>query len=1194
MPKHIEPYIIGIGASAGGLETVSKLISTVPEDTLNCYVIIQHLSSEHKSHMQEIIAKNTQLPIEEVNDITSLKPGHVYLIPPSKNLTLAKNHLKLSEKPKNQHLNLPIDIFFASLAREKKEKSIAVILTGTGSDGTRGGREIKENGGLVLVQDPTEAKFDGMPASALLAGIVDYTLPVSEISDFIDAYIEKRAGSSEDILESEKDDETLSKILRQVYDKTGKDFSQYKKPTMARRIERRMDICKCRDIQEYLNFLYENAEEAGILSQELLIGVTKFFRDSEVWENIKKKALRNLILKKNKENTELRVWCIGCSTGEEVYTIAILIHEMASKLEVNLKIKIFATDLEKKYIDIASKGLYPESIVADIPATLLNKYFNCKNGSYTICEQVRKTIIFTQHDILTDPPFNNIDLAVCRNLLIYLNHIAQQKALSAIQYSLNVNSYLQLGPSESLGSLEAIFGEVSRRHKLYQNKHKSTTIGVHSLGLPGIKSKPRKTQTVNIPGRQTPLAELITDSLIDELELTAIFIDSSYNIVHAVGDLRRYLEMPKSGFSTNLLKILPDAAAAAVNTAVKKSTASQEKIIYKDVKLQLEDQELKIDILVSPVKDASLSPDYVSQIIIIPRASRKSKIKAIKNKTGQFSNERIHELEGELKDTRDNLQATIEEVETTNEELQATNEELLAANEELQSTNEELQSVNEELYTVNAEYQQKFEDLTELNADMDNLLSSTEIGTIFLDSSLTIRKFTPAVKDQFNLQETDVGRPLSHFTGNMKLEDSVSLMENVQKVIKNASQINKEICTENGDWFLVRTTPFKSSTGKIDGAVMSFVDISELKTIENKYHDQNIAFEQVLEGTMAGYWDWNIKEDTEYLSPYFKKMLGYEDHEMENSPKAWMDIVHPDDLQSVLDTFDDHVKSQGKIPYDNEVRYFHKNGGVIWVYCRGKVIEWDDEGQPVRMVGSHVDITSLKNEIELEKKNEELKQFAYITSHDLQEPVNTVISFANLLREDYKGKLDDDADKCLDFISNAANRMGSQIKGLLEYSRLGRQNADSFINLNTVLKDIIKDLNSAILESKADVSVSKLPKVKATEYDMRALFLNLMTNAIKFRNKNKKLKIDIDCKKEEKRWIISISDNGIGIPKQYKEKIFHIFQRLHSSNDYKGDGIGLANCRKVVEHLGGEIWVNSRAEKGSVFLFSLPCEIVKK
>lgn len=1182
-----ESYVIGIGASAGGLEALKAFFDNVPEKSPHSYIIIQHLSPDYKSLMAELLSKNTSLPICEAENGMIIERSRVYLIPPKKNMTIRNNVLHLKNKPKRTDLNLPIDIFFTSLAQDKSDKAIGIILSGTGSDGTRGGRAIKEVGGLIISQDPEEAKFDGMPQSAIMAGIVDFTLPLSEISEDLHSYIEHRQKSGTNSSRIERDEETLARILKNVFDKTGKDFSLYKRPTMARRIERRMGICKCTSIYEYLSYIYEHPTEAVTLSHELLIGVTRFFRDEDVWENLEKRALRPLMELRKKKPEELRIWCIGCSTGEEVYTLSMIIQELIEEYKLNIKVKIFASDIEKKFIDIAGKGAYPESIVADIPLKLLQKYFVGKNDMYVASETIRKNIIFTQHDILNDPPFNNIDLTICRNLLIYLNSMAQQKALGVMQYALKKHGYLQLGPSESLGSLDVVFSEVTRRYKLFKNEHKSLTVGLQSLHLNNKSYKP-KTPTPPQTLFKTSIIEFFNETLVEELGVTAVFIDASFNIVHAVGEIRKYIELPKTGFSMNLLKMLPDSVAASVSTAVKKVSDESEKILYKDITLEKDGIESKFDILVTSAVDQNL--DFVNQIVFIPTSTKKSKTKTVKRASGSQSDDRIKELEAELKDTRDNLQATIEEVETTNEELQATNEELLAANEELQSTNEELQSVNEELYTVNAEYQQKFEDLSQLNADMDNLLSSTEIGTIFLDSNLSIRKFTPAVRKQFNLRQVDIGRPLAHFTGNITTEDCVTILHNAGKVIETTSQKSIEIQTVDKDWYLVRITPFKNSSGVTDGAVVSFIDISDIKNIEHKYHDQNIAFEQVLEGTMAGYWDWNLQDNTEYLSPYFKKMFGYEDHEMENTPQAWMKIIHPDDLQSVLDTFDDHVKSRGKIPYDNEIRYYHKNGSIVWVYCRGKVIEWDKNGKPLRMVGSHVDITSLKNEIELKKRNEELKQFAYITSHDLQEPINTMINFANLLRNDYKGKFDEDADQCLGFISDAANRMGRQIRCLLEYSRLGRQEAKEFISLNIILKNIIKDLSTIINDSGAEIECKRLPKVQAPEYDMRALFINLITNSLKFRRKEVKLKVKISCKKEKDRWVFSVEDNGIGIAKQHHEKIFLIFQRLHSQREYEGDGIGLANCKKVVEHLGGDIWVNSRIGKGTTFHFSVPLE----
>ena len=1182
--------IIGIGASAGGLEALKAFFDNVPADTNHAFVIIQHLSPDYKSLMAELLAKNTDLPIQQAKDKTTIKSGSIYLIPPKKNMTVESGVLRLTDKPDGHDLNLPIDIFFRSLAKDQGESSIAVILSGTGSDGTRGGRVIKDAGGAIFIQEPSSAKFDGMPSSAVHAGIVDFSLPVSDIPESLEEFIKHQFENDYVVNNIEKEEETLIRILKHVNTITGKNFLQYKRPTLARRLERRMAISRKNSLKAYLEFIYENPAEVYTLAQEFLIGVTKFFRDSEVWETLEKKVLTNLVKEKGSTLEQLRIWNIGCSTGEEVYTTAMLVHEIATKLQMDVNLKVFATDIEKSYIDKAGKGTYPESIVADISPLLLKKYFNGNDGNYVVSDMIRRNIIFSQHNILQDPPFNNIDLVICRNLLIYMNNEAQQKALSVMQYALRLKGNLLLGPSESLGELEKVFSEVDRKQKIYCNEQISRTVNLQSISVADNKISPAPKYSHKPPAKDNEMAELLNNVLADEMGLAAVYIDKYFNIVHAVGELRQYVELPKSGFTTNLMKILPENVGAAINTAVRKlSVEDDNKVLYKNIEIQKGKLLIKFDILVTASTSKTIKDNFSYMILFTPREKKKTTAKVIKRELGSKDKERVLQLEHELKDTRENLQATIEEVETTNEELQATNEEMLAANEELQSTNEELQSLNKELHTVNTEYQQKIEDLASLNADMDNLLISTEIGTIFLDKDLNLRKFTPSVKEQFNFRESDIGRPLTHFTSNLSPEDNKKLVCAAQLVTETAKTNSLEIKTKNEIWYLTRITPFRNSAKEIEGVVISFININSLKSIEHKYASQNAAFEQVLEGTMAGYWDWYIQDDVEYLSPTFKKMFGYKDSEMKNHPSSWQKIVHQDDLPSVLEIFDQHVKSKGKIPFNTEVRYFHKNGSIVWVYCRGKVIEWGKDGKPIRMVGSHVDITHLKQvQSELEKSNEDLKQFAYITSHDLQEPLNTLINFSKLLMEDYKGKLDDEANQCLGFIESSATRMSQQIRSLLEFSRLGRNEHEEILDLNDVSKEVLMDLDSAISLSEAKITVSKLPKIKASDYDIRTLFMNLISNAIKYKNSSKKPNVKLSAKKEKDYWKFTIADNGIGIEQIHHKKIFQIFQRLHGEEDFKGEGIGLANCKKIISNLGGKIWVESTLGKGSKFHFTLP------
>ncbi|WP_422860721.1 chemotaxis protein CheB [Flagellimonas sp. S174] len=1309
-----EFQIIAIGASAGGLQALKEFFNNVPPDCPHSFVIVQHLSPDYKSLMAELLSKNTILPIYEIRNNMKVEPGCIYLIPPKKNLTIINGRLMLVNKPKGNDLNLPIDIFFRSLSQDSGEKAIGIVLSGTGSDGTSGTRSIKEAGGMVMVQDPVQAKFDGMPQSAINTGLVDYVLPVEQLPAELINFIEHPSSNGAVESQIEKDEVTVGRILHQIRNVTKLDFEHYKRPTLTRRIARRISVNKLHNLKEYLDFIYESPKEVHILSREFLIGVTKFFRDSRFWEKLSQLVIQNLVKSKG-TNDLIKVWCVGTSTGEEAYSIAILLSEEVERQGKQLDIKVFATDLESNHLEIGSRGIYPESIIADVSPQRLQKYFVRKGDEYQVVESLRRMVIFSQHNVLRDPPFNKMDIALCRNLLIYIQPQAQRKIIGVLHYSLNLNGTLFLGSSETIGDYKNVMQEMDRTAKLYTNIKPARSLGMEPLNYPDVQKITPVTsvKSSNKVKLENQMAELMNETVAEELGLAAVYVDKNYNILHAVGEFRKFIELPDKGFSVNILKMLPDSVSVSIGSTVRKALKQNKRVLYKGMKIKKTSGDvLQVDLLVNPFDINLISNTGGCMLLFIPKQLEEGTATVIEEISGE-NNIRISELEEELKETRENLQIVVQEVETSNEELQATNEELLAANEELQSTNEELQSVNEELHTVNAELQQKIEDLGSLNADMDNLLQSTDIGTIFLDRELRIRKFTPAIREHFSLRDSDIDRPIHHFTSSFG--DEIDLIKRAQKVLEYGKPYQKELRGNNGNWFLKRITPYHNSNNSIDGAVISFVDINELKeseaqikkseeefralydnapdmyasfdakstiincnvrlvnnlgysnieeviglhlsdlyleedadklderlnefkktgkmenvmrqlrrkdgstihvsvnaevlydtegnedyTItafrdvsamkeaEQKYLDQNLAFQQVLEGTMAGYWDWMIQEGTEYFSPTFKQMFGYKDDEMENTPESWQNIIHPDDLPGVFEAFDKHVETKGEYPYDNQVRYFHKDGSIVWVLCRGKVIEWDKDDKPVRMVGSHVDITPLKNiEEELYSSNRELEQFAYVASHDLQEPLRTIVDFVKLLEEEYKGKLDNGADTYIRFITEASERMGTLVKAVLDYSRIGNVKTSTLVDCNQLLENIKNDLTKAIKDSKAEIKIGKLPRIWGYEFELYSLFFNLLSNSIKFVEVGKKPKISLSAELKDNFWHFKLKDNGIGIDKKNKERIFDIFQRLHNTDSYKGTGIGLAQCKKIVQLHGGTINVESELDNGTTFNFSI-------
>lgn len=822
--------IVGIGTSAGGLEALQNLFDNYTAVENMGFVIVQHLSPDYKSLMVELLSKHTRMEVFQVIDGIEVKANCVYVMPSKKNLAIKNGKLYLMDKPRSVSVNFPIDIFFHSLGIDQKEKAIAIVLSGTGTDGSRGIKTIKENGGIVMVQEPASAKFNGMPISAISTKLVDYVLTPKDISFELPTLAKLTPVSLHEVqVRAITSSELLLKILRLILETSGIDFSLYKRNTIFRRIDRRIKLKKLENMELYYDFLKENAREVEVLGNDLLIGVTQFFRDVDAFEELTNNVIPEIFANKTDDQL-IRIWTPGCSTGEEAYSIAMLFAEYKQAHKRNNSIKIFATDIDPNAIDIAGSGTYPINIVVDVPPNLLSKYFINKENGYTVTQELRNQIVFAKHNILADPPFNRVDLIVCRNLLIYMDAEPQTKILSVFQFALNRKGFLFLGPSESVGEIIKYMRPVNKRWKIYQ----STTEGRSFLPEMLISAATHPTYTnytASLPPQKTrkqltgQMIDLFKDALVDRFSPMTAFLNTNLEVLYLAGGINRFIRLPERHLSLNVLKMLPEAMVIPMNTATRKVMKTGKPVRYESIAVDDTDGvQRAYDLQVEMLK----TNEAIDQVLIVsvylrdeePRVEGEKALPVTK-----MASERIEYLEHQLKDTRDSLQSTIEELETSNEELQASNEELMAANEELQSTNEELQSVNEELHTVNSELQAKIMQLTEMTNDMDNLLKSTDIGTIFLDEELRIRKFTPAIREQFKLIEQDIGRPIGHFNTDLGDVDVVSIASNV---LNSGHMLEQEIVGGNGTSYLMRILPYRTDEGRAAGVVVTFTDIEEL------------------------------------------------------------------------------------------------------------------------------------------------------------------------------------------------------------------------------------------------------------------------------------------------------------------------------------------------------------------------------
>ena len=833
-------FVVGIGASAGGLEAIEQFFDRMPTDSGMSFAVVQHLSPDYKSLMNEVLARWTTMPILQVEDGMQVERDSIYLLPPKKEMIISGGRLLLTDKDPTGALSLPIDHFFRSLGQDCGQKAIAVVLSGTGSDGSRGIVDVHEAGGLVIAQSAKSAKFDGMPRTAEGTGLVDLVLPPTEMPNALQRYAsDPRILASPAPLDNHSlDDSGLNKIFTLIRDTYGIDFSHYKLSTVIRRTERRLVLHKAQNIDEYVQLLLSDSQELSQLYRDLLIGVTKFFRDADAFDKVSETILKSLI-EQAEDGSELRVWVAGCASGEEAYTLAIQIDEAIVESGKQLHLKLFATDAHRDSLEFAGLGVYPEAAMGDISPQRLERYFKPVKGGYQTASYLRQKIVFAPHNLIKDAPFTKLDFISCRNLLIYLQPYAQQKVLSLFHFALRTGGGLLLGPSESLGAIAAEFEPIDTRWKIFRKRQDSRLPSDIRQKLSVEFEKLSRKAKQMAKSREPSPSDLQAMSMYDALLVTvlppSLLISEEGELLHTFGNAGQFL-LPEQGRHSIYLRdrIIPGLHAPAI-TAIGKTLKDEEEVTYSGIPIHLEGEERPPTIYEVSTRLVRDPRRMVRSVLVqIREVVSATQAPRLRHEPDSFSDEQIITLESELRYTKENLQAAIEELETSNEELQSSNEELIASNEELQSTNEELHSVNEELHAVNAEHQNKIIQLSELTRDMDSLLDSTEIDTMFLDTDLRIRKYTPGVARRFNFLPQDLGRKIGSFTHTIQSE---AIADKIQSVVHSGKSYEEEVRDKTGDYFLMRILPYFTSHDKgepqIEGVLLTLIDITKLKNTSN-------------------------------------------------------------------------------------------------------------------------------------------------------------------------------------------------------------------------------------------------------------------------------------------------------------------------------------------------------------------------
>ena len=878
MPKNMFP-IVGIGASAGGLEALEQFFYNMPLDNGMAFIVIQHLDPNHVGIMPELLQRITTMKVYQASDNLKVKPNCVYVIPPNKSLSILRGVLQLFDQVVTHGLRLPIDIFFRSLADDALEKSIAIILSGMGSDGSLGVKAIKEKNGTVLVQSPESAKFDGMPRSAIDAVIADIIAPAQELPARLLEFLKFIPIVNTETEFDEKSKSNLDKIIILIREQTGHDFSFYRKNTLFRRIERRKGIHQIDKLSTYVRFCQENPKEVEILFKEILIGVTSFFRDPEVWEKLREQIIPEMFSKLPNRSI-LRAWVVACSTGEEAYSLAIIFREALDKFKnkPNISLQIFATDLDQDAIDKARKGLYSLNIVNDVSPERLDRFFTIESEGYRVVASIREMVVFAPHNVIKDPPFTKLNILTCRNMLIYLEPELQKKLILLFNYSLNPGGVMVLGTAESLNKQSVGFKEIDSKFKIYIRLLAPPFSELNDFPSSFVQRKARKTDSSPLPKVVENIQTIADQVIIQRFSPASVLVNEKGDIIYMTGRVGKYLE-PVAGKATyNIYVMAREGLRDELPGAIRKAAQNFDEVILRNLKVGTNGGTLIVDVTLQCMD----TQNSIKGLIMVLFTDVTAKVEQDANlKSGKRnSSVQVKEMEGKLRRSQENMQHLLEEMQTSQEELKSTNEELQSTNEELQSTNEELttskeemQSLNEELQAVNVELQSKIGDFVLANDDMKNLLNSTGVATLFLDKELKIRRYTDQVTRIFKLRHTDIGRYFTDLASDLKYPD---IDHHARQVL--ATLISKEtpITTDDGRWFNIRIMPYRTQDDFIDGLVITFIDITESKKAEaelaiseSKYRG---LFESAKDGILVLDAETGMIKD---VNPFLIGLLGY-------------------------------------------------------------------------------------------------------------------------------------------------------------------------------------------------------------------------------------------------------------------------------------------------------------------------------
>ncbi len=1201
-----EGRIVGIGASAGGLESLERLFSEIPSDTGMSFIVVQHLSPDFRSLMDELIARHSDMPVVIAEDGMAVEPDHIYLMPPRKEMIIRDRRLWLTDKEPHT-FSLPIDAFFRSLAQDVGSHAVAIVLSGSGSDGSRGIVDVKRAGGVVLAEAPASAKFDGMPLSATASGAVDHQHAPGDLARVLCGLAPTETPLEQHLLD---EDPAMDAALRLLRDQFGIDFSLYKMTTVGRRIQRRVEILRLDALSEYVEHLHADGDELHKLYQDLLIGVTQFFRDPGAFSALETDVIPKLV-DQLKPDEELRVWTAGCATGEEAYSLAMLFLEAFKARQRPLRLKILATDVHQRSLDYASAGIYGEEQLSHVSATRLEQFFTKRASGYQISQELRQLIVFARHNVTKDPPFTKMHFISCRNMLIYLQPQAQRTVLSLFHFGLVSGGTLFLGASETPGVLSDEFSIVSDHWKIFRKRR-----DVHLLGqvrLPIVKTTPRRpVGALEIP-RVTgadPLLLVQYDQLLDKFMPPALLVDEDRMLIDAFSGAEKMLRLRPRRPTHNVLELLSDDLRTVVAGAMQRAVKDRTAISYSGVRAPHgSDDDPRYVVTAEPLEHPRTGAKNL--LVTFREMTADDQVKHSADPTvatpipmSEASQERMKTLESELQFTRETLQATIEELETSNEEMQATNEELVASNEELQSTNEELHSVNEELYTVNAEYQQKITELKELNADMAHLLEGTDVGTVFLDHELRIRRFTSRIASIFRFQQHDIGRRISDFSHNI---ERPQLMDEIENAHRGGAIVQDEVRDRAGTPYFLRILPYRvnqrgaggepQELAPIDGVVLTLTDMTVLDKARAKVDQLSALVEwsddailgQTLDGTIT---TWNRGAE---------RMFGYSAEEaIGKHARMLMRPGAEGELARYLEVIGkgekiEHVptmcrRKDGAL-LDVSVMFspIFTQGHVVGAATSARDISKLTETQRALEEEQHKVKALLVQANELTHRREE---FLAMLSHELRNPLAAVLSATTAL---IKKPIAAIRERCEAVIERQATHMKRLLDDLLDVSRITsekftitRQDIDLVEAIETAIESTSPLFAYHSVQLECGLPGHPVP-VKGDVRRLTQVIANLLANAANYSPSGSVVTLGLSVRGESA--VVAVHDDGEGIDPEIQPRIFDLFVQSEQKLDrpHGGLGVGLSLAKSIVELHEGTIEVESKGRgRGTEFTVTLP------